>query len=141
MEDGFKNLLYAFIFFTLFAVLILTIVNEQGALYGKDLTEVTGGSMNVTAFNSSMTVISENVETFRERFSKGNIFVALGDVIFTGIFEIAHSMILIILTPFTLMSGIMINTLKIPKFVTDIILAMIGLAIIFGIWRIIKIGD
>lgn len=142
MEEGtFKSMLYGFIFFTLFAVLIITAVNEQGTLYGKDVTEVTGGALNVTAFNNSITTISEDVEGYRETFSKGNIFVTLGDVIFSGIFEIAQSMVNIIVTPFTLMSGIMLNVLHIPKFVTDIIMAMIGLAIIFGIWRLIKIGD
>jgi hypothetical protein len=141
MEDGFKNLLYGFIFFILFAVLLITAVNEQGSLYSKDVSEVTGGSMNVTAFNNSITTTTTNVEGYRETFSKGNIFVALGDVIFTGIFEIAQSMVAIVLTPFTLLSGIMLNVLHIPKFVTDVIMAMIGLAIIFGIWRLIKIGD
>lgn len=140
-EDGFKSLLYGFIFFTLFAVLIITAVNEQGTLYSKDVSEVTGGSLNVTAFNNSITKISTDVEGYRETFSKGNIFVALGDVIFTGIFEIAGTMVAIVTTPFTLMAGIMLNVLHIPKFVTDIIMAMIGLAIIFGIWRLIKIGD
>ncbi len=140
-EDGFKNLLYGFIFFLLFAVLLITIVNEQGVMYSKDVSEVTGGSLNVTAFNNSITTITEDVEDYRERFSKGNIFVALGDVIFTGIFEIAGSMVAIIVTPFTLLSGIMLNVLHIPKFVTDVVMALIGLAIIFAIWRLIKIGD
>lgn len=140
-EDNFKNLIYAFIFFLLFAVLIITVVNEQGAVYGKDVSQVTGGSLNVDQFNNSMSDISNNVERYRQRFFEGNIFVALGDVIFTGVFEIGRDMVDIILTPFALMSGIMVNTLKIPKFVTDIIMALIGLAIIFGVWRLIKIGD
>ena len=142
MEEGsFKNLLFGFIFFLLFAILIITVVNEEGAIYGKDVSEVTGGALNIDAFNESMTDISSNIEDYRERFSKGNIFVALGDVIFTGIFEIAQSMVAIIITPFTLLAGIMINTLQIPKFVTDVIMALIGLAIIFAIWRLIKVGD
>lgn len=141
MEDAFKNLLFGFIFFTLFAVLILTAVNEQGALYGKDVSEVTGGALNVSKFNNSLSTVSTDVENYRERFSKGNIFVTLGDVIFSGIFEIAQSMIAIITVPFTLLAGVMINVLHIPKFVTDIVMALIGLSIIFGIWRLIKVGD
>ncbi len=140
-EGSFKGLLYGFIFFILFAVLIITVVNEQGALYSKDVSEVTGGALDITKFNNSLTTITENIEDYRERFSKGNIFVTLGDVIFTGIFEIAQSMVAIIVTPFTLMAGIMINTLLIPKWITDVIMAMIGLGIIFAIWRLIKIGD
>lgn len=140
-EDSFKGLLFAFIFFTLFAVLILTAVNEQGALYGKDVSEVTGGALNITKFNDSISTVSTDVENYRERFSKGNIFVTLGDVIFSGIFEIAGSMISLIILPFTLLAGILINILHVPKFVTDIIMALIGLSIIFGIWRLIKVGD
>jgi hypothetical protein len=142
MEEGsFKALLFGFVFFTLFAVLIITAVNEEGALYGKDVSEVTGGALDISQFNNSLNTISTDVESYRERFSKGNIFVTLGDVIFSGIFEIAQSMITIIITPFTLMAGIMINVLHIPKFVTDVLMALIGLAIIFAIWRLIKIGD
>ena len=140
-EGGFKNMLFGFIFFLLFSVLLISIVNTEGLIYGKDVSEVTGGALNVNAFNDSLTNITSSIEGYRSRFQNGNIFVALGDVIFTGIFEIARDMVLIIISPFTLLAGIMINTLGIPKFVTDTIMALIGLAIIFAIWRIIKVGD
>jgi hypothetical protein len=140
-EGGFKNLLFGFIFFLLFSILLISIVNTEGAIYGKDVSEVTGGAMNINAFNNSLTDITTSVEGYRERFSKGSIFVALGDVIFTGIFEIARDMVTIIITPFTLLAGIMTNTLGVPKFVTNTIMALIGLTIIFAIWRLIKVGD
>jgi hypothetical protein len=140
-EGGFKNLLFGFVFFLLFSIILITIVNTQGAIYGKDVSEVTGGVLNVNTFNESIINVTTSVSEFRESFSKGNIFVALGDVIFTGIFEIAQSMVAIIVTPFTLLSGIMINILGVPIWITDTILALIGLTIIFAIWRLIKVGD
>lgn len=140
-EGGFKNLLFGFVFFLLFSFLLVSVVNEQGAIYEKNVDEVTGGSMSLSGFNESITNISESIDDYRERFSKGNIFVALGDVIFTGIFEIANTMVIIVSTPFALLSGIMVHTLKIPVIVVDVIMTLIVLTIIFAIWRLIKIGD
>jgi hypothetical protein len=142
MEEGtFKNMLFGFIFFLLFAILLITIVNEEGALYSKDVSEVTGGSLDVNAFNNSITKISNDVSGYRETFEKQNIFVALGDVMLNGIWDVAKSMVAVVIAPFTLLAGIMNNVLKVPKFITDVIMALIGLALIFAIWRLLKIGD
>ena len=53
-EGGFKNLLFGFIFFLLFAILLITVVNEEGAIYGKDISEVTGGSLDITLMGQGL---------------------------------------------------------------------------------------
>lgn len=140
-EDSFKNMLFGFVFFLFFSILLITVVNEEGALYSKDVSEVTGGSLNINSFNSTIIDISNNVKGYRETFEKQNIFVALGDVLFNGIWDVAKSMVAVVTIPFSLLAGIMNNILKVPVWITDIILALIGLALIFAIWRLIKIGD
>lgn len=140
-SGSFQGLLYAFVFFILFSVLILTIVNEQGTAYDKDLSQVTGGSLSINRFNDSLTNISTSVEQYRERFTNQNIFVTLIDVVFTGIWDVGKSMVIIIIAPFTLLAGILTNILGIPIWVTTTIMALIGLSIIFALWRLIKIGD
>lgn len=140
-EDSFKSILFGFIMATLFATLIITAVNHEGALYGKDTTIVTGGSLNVQNFSANINTVSTNAETLRERFEKQNIFVALGDLVISGVFDIAIDMIQMIITPFTLISNILTNVFQIPSFVTKTILGLLILSMLFGIWRLIKVGD
>jgi hypothetical protein len=140
-EDNFKGILFGFILVTLFATLMITAVNYEGALYGKDTTMVTGGSLNVGNFSNEINTVSTNAETLRERFEKQNIFVALGDLVISGVFDIAVDMIQMIITPFTLISNILTNVFQIPSFVTNTILGLLILSMLFGIWRLIKVGD
>ena len=120
---------------------MITVVNEQGALYGISTTEITGGSLSATDFNKSVQSTSETAETLRERFENQNIFVALGDVVISGLFDIAVDMIKMITVPFTLISNILTNVIGVPTFVTNVILGLVILSIIFAIWRLIKVGD
>lgn len=140
-EDQLKALLFGFIVITLFATLLITVVNDQGVLYEKDTTQITGGSLGISGFNSSVQNFSSTAENLRERFENQNIFVALGDVVISGLFDIAVDMAKMILTPFTLVSNILTNILGVPSFVTNVIMGLLVLSIIFAIWRLIKVGD
>lgn len=140
-EDSLKSIIFGFVVITLFATLLITVVNDQGVLYEKDTTQITGGSLGISGFNNSVQGFSTTAESLRERFENQNIFVALGDVVISGLFDIAVDMAKMILTPFTLVSNILTNILGVPSFVTNVIMGLLVLSIIFAIWRLIKVGD
>jgi len=140
-EDQLKALLFGFIVITLFATLLITVVNDQGVLYEKDTTQITGGSLGISGFNNSIQNFSSTAESLKSRFENQNIFVALGDVVISGLFDIAVDMAKMIITPFDLISRVLTNILGVPSFVTNVIMGLLVLSIIFAIWRLIKVGD
>ena len=143
MQDQAKTILFGFILFSLFAFLIVTVVNEQGALYGKtpaEITEVTG-SINYTGLNNSLTSSAVDSNSLRDSFQKQNIFVTLGSLVISGAFGIFTQMINMILTPFVILQNAMTNILGVPPVVQTTLTILIGFTIIFGLWRLIKFGD
>jgi hypothetical protein len=140
-EDNFKTTLFAFILISLFGMLILTAVVQVGGNYGMDTSEVVGGSLSMDKFNQSISSVESNAQALKERFDKGSIWSAIAGVVVEGIFGIAKDMVTMILMPFDIISDIMIDTLHIPSFVTSILLGLLILGIIFGIWRLLKVGD
>jgi len=141
MEDNFKGILFAFILITLFGYLIIYSVNSIGSDYGMDTTQVTGGSLNENNFYGNVSGISVASQNFMDRFSKGNVWSAIAGVVVDGIFGIAKDMFKLILSPFVLISNIATNLFGVPPIVTSTILGLLILSIIFGIWRLLKIGD
>ena len=140
-EDNFKNMLFAFILITLFGYLLIYSVNRIGSDYGMDTTEVTGGSLSENNFYGNVSGVRSASQHFQDRFSEGNVWSALAGVVVEGIFGIATDMFKIIISPMSLISNIMTNIFGVPTIVTDILVGILILSIIFGIWRLIKIGD
>jgi hypothetical protein len=140
-EDSFKTTLFAFILISLFGMLILTAVVSVGNNYDKDTSEVVGGSLSMDKFNDSISSIEDNAQALKERFDKGSIWSAIAGVVVEGIFGIAKDMVTMILMPFDIISDILIDTLHIPAFVVSVLLGLLILGIIFGIWRLLKVGD
>jgi len=141
MEDKFYGILVAFILMTLFGYLILSSVQTVGTTYEKDTSEVLGGSLNINSFYGNSSGVRSAFEGFQKRFSEGNIWSAIAGIVVQGIFGLARDMITMITFPFALISNIMIDLFGVPSIVTDVVLGMLILGIIFGIWRLLKIGD
>jgi hypothetical protein len=140
-EDNFKSILFTFILFALFGWLLLTSVVQTGSTYGKNMTEVSGGAFDMSSFNQSINNLSSTAQTFQGRFSKQSVWSVVAGIVVTGLFGIANDLFKIILWPFSILNSIMINVLHIPDIVTSIIWALIILTVVFGIWRLIKVGD
>jgi len=136
----FKDLLFGFILTSLFAVMIIGAAVTQGTLYGRDTSEITGG-LNYASFNESIGTIGSTSQNMRESFEKQSIWSVVAGIVVTGIFDIAKSMILMVILPFTLIAGIMVNVFSIPPIVTSVIMGLLTLSIIFGIWKLLKIGE
>ena len=141
MEDRFYNILIAFILITLFGYLLIYSVNSIGSDYGMDITQVTGGSLSENNFYGNVSGVRSASQNFQDRFSEGNVWSALAGVVVEGIFGIAIDMFKIIVSPMSLISNIMTNIFGAPTIVTDILVGILILSIIFGVWRLIKVGD
>jgi len=141
MEDYFKNLLFASILVSLFGMLLLTAVVDVGDTYDKDTSEVVGGSLSMDKFNASISDLESEALSLQSRFEKGNIFSIVAGIVVEGVFGIGLTMMGLITTPFALVSNIMIDIFHVPAWVTTVLLAMLIMAGIFGIWRLIRIGD
>ena len=141
MEDSLKKLIFGFTMAMLFTVLVLTVVVNQGNIYGKNTSEVVGGSLSLEPFNQSVQSVEGDAENLRQSFEKQNIFSVVAGIVVTGIFTIAKAMILMIIAPYILIAGILINVLHVPIIVADVISGLLSLTIIFSIWRLIKAGS
>jgi len=140
-EDSFKNMLFAFIFVALFGMLILTATVNVGNTYGKDTSEVVGGSLSMDKFNDSVSGIEDSAKSLRASFGSGSIWSALAGVVVEGIFGIALDMIALILAPFDILADIMIDLFGVPAWVTSVVLGVLIMGLIFAVWRLIRIGD
>ena len=141
MEDRFYSILITFILITLFGYLLIYSVNSIGSDYGMDTTQVTGGSLSENNFYGNVSGIRTASQHFQDRFSEGNIWSALAGVVVETIFGIAIDMFKIIVSPMSLISNIMTNIFEVPTIVTDILVGILILSIIFAVWRLIKVGD
>lgn len=141
MEDFYKNLLFGFILFSVFGMLILTATIEVAGNYDKDTSEVIGGSLSLDKFNDSISGIEDSAKSLRTTFGTSNIFSIIAGVVVEGIFGIALDMIDLILAPVDILFDIMVDVFGVPTWITSVLLGIIIMAIIFGIWRLIRIGD
>jgi len=140
-EDTFKTTLFAFILLSVFGMLLLTTVVNVGTEYEMDTSQVVGGALNLEKFNASISSIESNAKDLKTSFDKQSVWSALAGVVVEGIFGIAKDMVTMILMPFDIMVDIMIDMFGVPAWVTSVLLGLLIMSVIFGIWRLIKIGD
>jgi hypothetical protein len=139
-DDNFKKMLFGIVLTTLFSVLVIGAAISFGNSYGRDTSEIVG-SLNYHALNSSISDVQSTSENLRRSFERQSIWSAVAGIVVTGIFIIAKSMVLMIIFPFSLILGIMINVLHIPIIVSGVITGLLLLSIIFGIWKLLKLGE
>lgn len=137
-EDSFKTIVFGLIAFAGFTWLLLSIAINIGEEYGKDTTDIGNGSFKASDYKQSIEGLQENTSVYSERFEDGGGGDDVDDV--SGIFSILTDIKSVIVTPFTLLSSMLNNVFNIPTTIINMILGMLGLAIIYGIWRIVRAG-
>ena len=137
-EDSVKNILIALTLFVAFSWLILTVAIDFGAEYGREAQEIGDGSLNVVDFKNSASNVSGDASAYKSRFESGNVD-DVDDA--SGIFSIVTDMISLIITPFKLLSNIMVNIFHAPVLIINVILGLLTISIIFGIWRLLRAGS
>ena len=137
-EDGFQNTVIALVLFVAFTWLILTVAIDFGAEYGRDAQEIGDGSLNVVNFQQSADAVEGNTSSYRSRFESGKVD-DIDDA--SGIFSIATDIINLITTPFKLLSQILVNIFHVPSLIINVFLGLLAIALILGIWRVLRAGS
>lgn len=140
-EDNFKNTIIAFLFISLFGMLIISTFLSVGNNYDMDTSQVAGGSLSLAKFNESVSTIESNAKDLKASFDEQSIWSAIAGVVVNGIFGIAKTMFSMILLPFDILVDIMNDMFGVPTYVTSVILGILIISVIFGVWRLLKIGD
>ena len=140
MADNFKGILFGLILTSLFAVLLIGSAVTQGKLYDRETSEIEL-ALNYKGFNDSVSTVEQTSENLRESFEKQSIWSSIAGIVVSGLFDIAKSMVLMVTFPFSLIAGIIINVLHIPSLVANVLVGLLTLGIIFGIWKLLKIGE
>jgi len=137
-EDGFKSIVIALVLFVAFSWLILSVAIDFGAEYGRDSNEIGDGSLDITNFQTSAESVEGSAQSYRSRFESGDVD-DIDDA--SGIFSIATDIINMITTPFSLLSQILTNIFKVPSLIINVFLGLLAIAMIFGIWRVLRAGS
>jgi hypothetical protein len=137
---GFKGIIFAVTLTVLFAILLITTVVYEGNLYGKNVTEVSSGSLDLNKYSSAINSINSSSKSFYDAFKGQNSFIALTEVVVFGVFNIFISMANIVVTPIYLITDLLINVLQIPAIVVGVIFSLFIIGIIFAIYEAIKTG-
>jgi hypothetical protein len=138
--ENFKHILYAFILFAVVGVLLLTAVQLMADDYNKPTNTILAGALDVSSFTDSIADVENTSQTLRTQFEKQNPFSAIAGIIVTGLFDIGKSLVNLIITPFTLMGGLLAS-LGVPSILISIILGLLIIAILFGIWEVLTTSN
>lgn len=141
-EDALLHLIIGFVLFTLVGFLLISAVISVGEKYGKDTTEVTAGALDISGFNDTLNPIRDTAIASSAVFQETSIWtpLAIAEVVVSGIFNVGKTLVMMITTPYTLLSNIMTDVLKVPVIFAYIIDAILIIVTIFALWRLVKIG-
>ena len=137
-SDTFKAILVGLVLFVLFSSIILTVAIDFGAEYDRDASEIGGGALNLSVFQSSASNVESSASAYRERFEGGEVD-DVDDA--SGIFSIVTDMITMITTPFRLLAQVLTNLLGVPSLFINVVLGLLSITLILAIWSLLKKGD
>ena len=136
--DTFKSILVGLVLFVLFSSLILTVAIDFGAEYDKDISEIGGGALNLSIFQSSAEDVEGSASAYRQRFESGEVS-DVDDA--SGVFSIVTDMIAMITTPFRLLAQVLSNIFHVPTIFINVVLGLLSISLILAIWSLLKKGD
>lgn len=136
-----KHLLMGSAVVCLFAFLLITFAIRSGSTYGKDVSDLESDALNLTGINDTLQSAHATAESWRTSFQATNPISLVVGVLGTGIWSLSKTMYNFIILPFSLFSQMMIDVLKVPSIVVDILIFGLIISMIFGVWRLLKIGD
>jgi len=137
-DGGFKNLIFGLILFIAFTVMILTVAVDFGSEYERSAEDIGSGSLNLVNFQETANSVQGNASAMRSSFESGSVD-DIDDA--SGMFGTIKKFINLITAPFTLLSGILTNLLKMPKIIIDILLGLLSIGLILGMWRVLRTGS
>ena len=137
-EGEFSNTIKALVLFVAFSMLIITVAIDFGSEYDRSSDEIGNGSLNVLDFKTTAEGVNDEAQSYRSRFESGDVD-DIDDA--SGMFSVATDIITMITTPFTLLGQILVNVFHVPPLVIGIFLGLLAIALILGIWRLLRAGS
>lgn len=137
-ENNFSTLMVGLIFFVGFTVLMLSVAVNFGAEYGKSSDDIGGGSLNLEVFNNTANSIEGNASAMRSSFESGSVD-NIDDA--SGMFGTIKKIVNLVTSPFTLLAEILVNILKWPSIIVNIILGVLSILLILGMWSVLRSGN
>lgn len=140
-NNMFMNLVVGALLLGLVAVFTVSVVYEMGTNYGVSdarMEATTQGALTTDNVESNLTLSQSDTENLRTRFEGGEVD-DVDDA--SGVFSVLTDTVSLIVTPFTVIASIGENIFGFPAILTYIIFAIVNLALILGIWRVLRVGD
>ena len=135
----FPKLVTAFIVITLFSFLVVGFAVQLANNYHKDSSEISD-KIGLTKLNATLNEQKVMAEQWKKSFEQQSVFLAIGGIVLTGIFQLANTIGTAIITPFAILGNVLVNVLGVPIVVLNTMSVLIILTLIFSIWRLIKAG-
>lgn len=141
MARGFQDYIVFFLLAGLFLIAIYSFASGVAVNYDQDPELIDDELINLTQLESRLNQTRADAETWQDKFTSDNFFVALGSIVLFslwGIFQLIWSVITSFSSIF--LDG-MNNVLGVPPLVTGVISAIIIIGLIFAVWKSIKTGE
>ena len=138
-----KHLIFGVILTALIAFLLINFVIVGGSENGIDTSKFQDEDLNLTGLNQTIYSIQENAEDWRDIFSQeGKLtLVDAGTILFDTPIAVLKTMFTSINVMFTIITQMFSSVLHIPVEIIHIILALLSIAFIFGLWKLLVSGE
>lgn len=136
--DDYMKLVTTPIIIVLFAFLVLAFAFGVLGGYGKNLPSKTESGYDMASLNSSLSDVQDTANEWQKTFSEDrNIFGTVG-LVFSGIYNVGHSMFTFTWAFFDLIFLGSFQVLGVPSVVMGVIIFMLIMAAIFGLWFVLR---
>lgn len=141
MARGFQDYIVFFLLSGLFIVALYSFGSGIAMNYGQDSNIIDDEQINFTQLEIELNQTRSRAETWQNKFTSDNFFVAFGSIILFSLWGIFQLIWSVINTIMTIYLGGLHNVLGIPPLVTGSITAILIIGLIFAIWKSIKTGE
>ena len=136
---GFAGIVISLILVVLVGSLYLSFALDVGREYGRNASEIEVGGLNLSLFEESVNTVDDSAENYREQFETGANIEDVDDA--QGIFSIISDLYTMITTPFRLLASLGENLFHVSPIVTNVLLGILSILLIYYSWRAIRRGD
>lgn len=140
-DNDFPQLMKAFIFITIFAFLMLAFAVQLGTQYNNPEVDEFIEQTNYEYINETVSGFEATAQGWQDSFYEQPIFTTISGIIVTGMFSLGKGMINFIMIPWGILKLFFVNVLHLPIIVPSLVYIMIILTALFGLWRLMKIGQ
>jgi hypothetical protein len=132
-----KSLMVIMLFIILFVYFAINFAHENN----KDTISMEE-KIGVQNMTKTFNILAINGTQWYDSFSSQKIFdpFTVAGIVLTGMFNLAQTMFSAIFLPLQMLVSFAENVFGIPEFVTQILVALVTIVVIFGIWRALKTG-